>query len=281
MSAIPIPRICWPYVISAGVNDAIKFDARPAASTNTYTGTVAAGTYATPELLLAAFRTGMLASTRAGPVAFSADLSGGGAELTMSLSAAGVLSFSCGSLFDGSTLKMYWNTYSAAGIALADLLGMDSTADQTVVVALATGTITAAYQIRQLWTPDVPVRSDSGNRKTIHREEIRTAGGQSKVTDFWTLTDRELRFEFVAAAKALQASESGTTTNASLERLFVSTSGPGKFGYWPDRTVTGTYSTYFLRGDLLTSFADKIVTRMFPSLNVYSVNVSLGLWVTP
>jgi hypothetical protein len=273
--SIPIPRIVWPIVIEAGVNDGLDFVCDPSPGTTNYIGALTAGTYATPELLLARLVTDILLCVGGGNT-FATD----SGQCSASVSADGVCTINLGNLITGSPDPQFrWSTLAHA--ELGAILGFPAS---TVTGVLTPGSLAtdefafvAPNQMKNFWTPGSPVAFDSGNTTEYARVQSRTMGGQSYTTTYAEQVRRRLRFELLAAASTRISSETSTTTNRALERLFDSTTGGfGHFTYSPDRSSPGTSAAdYFLLLDSLKKFDPE---RYSPGLEVYAVELLLGAY---
>jgi hypothetical protein len=235
--SIPIPRITWPYVIEAGVNDALDFIVTAAGGGGTpeYSGVLTAGTYASPEALLAQLRVDLYgACVDAGTGhAFGAD---DDYDIEVSLSPAGIVTIKLGNL--GGVAQWNWNA-SPASRALADLLGFDGSTYQ--LSAPTTGPLRATEvafvaprPIAHFWTPGTPVGVDSYDVKDYARSQSVAAGGQAYTTDHGERTRRSILFEFLPPGVVFSARAASSDAREALQ-AFLESSGKGHFTYAPDR----------------------------------------------
>jgi hypothetical protein len=273
MAALPIPRIFWPLTLTAS-NNALKFKATPNAGVlTTFEGTIAAGTYVTPEALATAIATGINASTPSGG---GMDWVGQGGGASVSVSAAGYITIVINGQADpAGDSTLLWDD-TAALQATAAVLGFNA-ADLDAATTSAAATFTAQNQMQNLWTPDVPVRSDSEVEKTATRTLSRNAVGQNKTTTWATLEDRTVVFEWLDPERTKTASETSSTTNQALQRFWES-AGVGKFRYSPDRASPATDALdYFLLDETLGEFKPE---RFSEGLEVYAFTLRFGRYVS-
>jgi len=280
-----IPRLWFAPTLSAA-NNAIEFSARAnslgAGAPNAYSGTEAAGTYAEPHpavagSLLAVLATSWAAATRAGPTAFSAD----SGTVTITLSSAGIVTVTLGGLLDGSTATLHWATGGADAVALAALLGYDSSADDTAVVAGNVAAFVADWPMRNLWHPSAPPRVQAEEPADSWVSVSMTADG-SHVTWYWqSFTRRRLVFEFVSAARARANAATGDDTNLDLETLWLSAQ-VARIRYWADQTAvesggTSTYEgDYFLEEDAARRYEP---TRYSEAMAFYTIEMPMRAFV--
>jgi hypothetical protein len=234
---VPIPRITWPYVITAGVNDGIDFIVTAAGGGGTpeYAGVLAAGTYASPEALLSQLRANIYAdcvNAGTGHV-FGAD---DDYDVEVSLSPAGIVTIKLGNL--GGVAQWNWNA-SPAAAALAELLGFDGSTYQ--ISAATTGPLRATEvafvaprPITHFWTPGTAVAADSYDVKDYARSQSVAAGGQAYTTDHGERTRRTIRFEFLAPGVVFSARAASSDAREALQ-AFLESTGKGHFTYAPDR----------------------------------------------
>lgn len=271
--ALPIPRMTWPITVDA-TNDTIVFtcNAGPA----TYTGSVAHGTYSTPEAFLAALQTAINAATRSGGT-FTGDHA---SACAVDLTDAGFVTLAWSNLVSNKPILL-WST-DAVTQALGVLLGF-SEEDYTDTPAMVGGatTTTAPNQIQHFWSPGCAVEADSGNGGASPFVQpatvTETAGGQSRVT-LWgdPVYSRSVKFSWLAASKLWTAAEGATTANQALQRL-VTSAGAGKFTYSPDRSDPTTNAVdYYLKAE---SVQDLTADRYSPSIALYSRELRFGKFI--
>jgi uncharacterized protein YfiM (DUF2279 family) len=273
--SIPIPRITWPYVIEAGVNDALDFIVTAAGGGGTpeYVGALAAGTYASPEALLNQLQANIYADcVNAGTGhAFGAD---DDYDVEVSLSPAGIVTIKLGNL--GGVAQMNWNA-STATKGLATLLGFDNSTYQ--LSAATTGPLRATEvafvaqrPVAHFWTPGTPVASDSDDVKDYARSQSVAAGGQAYTTDHGERTRRSIRFEFLAASVMFSARATSSDAREALQ-AFLESTGKGQFTYARDRAkhtmvdVLGTQTTMNIVVLNVSGFdvGDEVVVHIAPA----------------
>lgn len=269
--SIPIPRIFWPVTIDA-TNNKLRFRAESndvGGGLTTYDATVASGTYLTPETLAQAVVDGIYAST------FGTADDGGA---SYALTASGLLTLTLDGLTPTATI-FYWS-YSAATTALAALLGYPATT-QTVTVSAEgapSATFPASAQMRHLWTPDLPVRSDLVRAFSAAASVSETVAGQNLLVrwdDPDNSEERRVVFAYLPPQKIFEAEATGALANQALQ-IFWRGQGVARFRYSPDRAspTTGAQD-YYLAAESVRAFAP---TRMFDTLERYQIELVMRRW---
>lgn len=258
-----IPCLYWPVTVAAsGMVLRLRRDPSGGSGDTTTNTTLTTGTYTQHE------GTGSIATqleTDFGTV--------NGVTVAISVSVLGIVTITVSSLDNGSVCTIAW-TNSAATQALGTALGFDISADDTV--ASVTGnaaTFTGDYQMPRYWTPSLPPRS---SEPMTEQEAVvtRTFGGQNTYDVLGRWSGKRVAFEFVEAARIKTESESGTTTNAALERFLEDDTAPAKFRYWTDRATLGSgYDDYFLDEVALQRIDPQRLSEAVP---LYSI--TLPMW---
>lgn len=276
--SIPTPAIFRPVTIEAGVNDAIVFTADTIISGFfSYTGTLAAATYNTHAAFVSAVETSIRAAECAGLTAFSADL-GAGVLTVVAASGRLTIAVSAG-LANATSLIFKWQT-SAATQALGTLLGFGVAETQHAVTANAV-TATAAAILPNLWTPGIPVRTDSREIRTKTRTMTRTAGGQNQTITWETgsggagLITREVRLEWLPTRKVYIADE--VVAGESFETFWESTA-ISRFEYLPDlaNPTVGNAEYFLLEDESASTFRPE---RLSESVELYAIDLKMGRFI--
>ncbi len=266
--AIPIPALVWNYIITSA-NNAFRVTYIHAASPVTVDSTLLASAtaYTTHKEIETILQQRMLLVLPGVTVVVSAD-----GYVT--------IAFSHTDYDNATTLTLAWS-HSAATIALGTLLGFGVN-DVSATVSGHAASFTATSQITQFWTPGLAAQSDSGGAaggaETLYaRAVVRTAGGQNKTTNFHALTERTVKFGWLPASRVWIASE-GTPKNTAIEWfLGITSAGPSKFRYIPDRTLptTGAVDYFLLPEAAAAAFRPE---RLSPSLAVYALTLRMGAY---
>lgn len=126
---------------------------------------------------------------------------------------------------------------------------------------------TSEFQHANGWYAGVAVRSDSLPIRDRDNDVMTlTQGGQSKFVSVTELTRRELKFQYLSAAKTYEAYEGATGLNQAIERWWDN--GRARFRYWGDATVEGTYDDMVFDADTIKEFRP---TRMQDRKALYEV----------
>lgn len=195
-----------------------------------------------------------------------------GVAVALSLSEAGRVTIAVSGLQSSSSAEIQWAN-SAATAALGAALGFDTSATDTAAESGGTATFTADYAMPHYWTPGLSPRDD---RQSDDQDVVvtRTKGGQNTYDRTGGFDGRVIDFEWMAASAVFIASESGTTTNGSLERFVKDEGGPGKFRWFNDRSTLGSgYADYYLDASAVQKFEPKRLNEAVP---LYSY--SLPMW---
>lgn len=281
--SVPVPALFWPLTLTSS-NNGLQFSANPVGAPvlETYDGTVAAGTYYSPATLGTAIAAGIQASVGA---TSAATYNANGGTSSVSVSAAGIMTITLGNLENGSTATLLWGSGGGPVNELATLLGYGTNGNGNDIghtVAANVGANTADYQIRNYWSPGVAARRIVPFRESSVSTS-RTADGHNKHTRWNDLQGQRVEFAYLPAYKCFGESETAdsSTQNHAFsgpgpyggadERFFEST-GVGRFAYWPDRSVAGTYTSYFLDEESCQRFEPE---RM-ESVDLYSF--ALKMW---
>lgn len=149
-------------------------------------------------------------------------------------------------------------------------------------VAPTNGSLFTSDQMPSLWTPGLPVRSDTKRDLYSHVVVAETAGGQN-VSTRWTPTspvggryeERRLRFEFLPPHKVWQDEEGIAYINESFERFWLS-SAISRFRYSPDRAdpTTGAQDYYFKARTASEALRD--VQRVSDSVELFALDLEMG-----
>jgi hypothetical protein len=276
---MPIPRIWSPVTIAASTYRIVITADLTGGASQTYTSAdLSATTHVTAESLLSAVQTALLAATGSTAGTWS---SNGGNATTITLSADGYVSINLTGLEAGNPTIKWNNSSDAKAMALSALLGFSATAGAAADTGYArsgsTATATASLQIPSYWSPGVPPESDDEQDYEAVVAVAQTAGGQGKVTRFGDpIEGRRLRFSFVTPERTWERDATSTHLNKAFETLWSSTS-VGKFRYSPDRSSPATGAQdYYLLSETLQEFNP---TRLSPAVELYSFDVSMGLYV--
>jgi hypothetical protein len=263
MSAAPIPRLCWAYLIVAGTNDKLKLAISGVSGSPFTTAALTAGSgYTTPDN----------ATTGLGPAIAAAIATATGLTCTFSMTTAGIASFTMSGLSVTPTIT--WS--DAPTVAILTLLGFAGTETWSTESG-GSSTLTATNQVQNFWYPGLPVRTDPKERSTYPRAVVETSSGVVAVDLAPTLQRRTISFENLPGWKTLivdeRSSSSPPTVNQALERLFVASSGGyAEFFWWDDATSLSTFKTYALREKTAQQF---VAERMFDTLEVYRTTLEM------
>lgn len=121
------------------------------------------------------------------------------------------------------------------------------------------------------WYAEDPPVDDTGNIAEYIRSGSVALSGKGKTLHFSKRYIRTVELAFLPAYKVfLTEEESGTYLFESIENFFQD--GYGRFRYWPDQTVAGTYDDYYLHEDTYKAFQRK---RLSPGLARYSISMKM------
>jgi len=265
--SFPIPRIVWPIVIVATVNDTCAV----VAGNNHWTMTVPAGNYANPEALLSELNTLATTTIATGTGSTPVPLTdpGLGTSAVFSLSTDGFVTVTLSGF--GAPVP-FTVSFGSTSAALAGTLGMvTGTVDVTTMPWSQTGT----SQVANFWTPDVAVRSDSRDTSMFARGLVATPGGTTGMSSTYGLDlaqqyRREVVVENVADSKIFIGNETAGPT--AIERLWQPGGGYSSFQYAPDRASPGTFKTYSLDEETSQSFAPE---RLYDTRPLYKIDLKM------
>jgi hypothetical protein len=167
--------------------------------------------------------------------------------------------------------------------ALSALLGF--TANYTVSGTDGTETLTADRQLPNLWTPNVPVRSDTERELTSHVNVVETADGKAQAIR-WTpssldyrRTRRTVRFEFLQPHKVWTADATGSNAGQAFESFWRDATKIVRFTYSPDRSAPSTDADewFLVEESARNALAD--VERMGDTVDLHALEFTMGLYV--
>lgn len=258
-----IPCLYWPVTVAAsGMVLRLTRDPAGAPGATTTNTTLTAGTYTQHE------STGSIATqleTDFGTV--------NGVTVAVAVSVLGIVTITVSGCDAATTCAIVWDN-SAATQALGTALGFDvSAADSTTTNGSGVATFTGDYQMPRYWTPSVGPRSVE---PMTEQEAVvnRTYGGQNTYDVLGRYSGKRVVFEWVPDERIKVESESGTTTNAAIERFLEDDAAPAKFRYWTDRSTLGSgYDDYFLD----PSVVERIEPQRF-SEAVALYSITLPMW---
>jgi hypothetical protein len=267
----------WPLEIDA-TNDSLQFSLRRSGqvSNSTYTGSVIHGTYVSQSEFATAIQNAMGNATRSGGSTLSED----GISATTSINARGRLVIT----LDGAGLSStnhdvtIWITDGVeARVQLRRIAGYQGFSDSTGPI----GTdqfiqFIGDHQIKNYWSPDMPVIDDS---LAIHQQMVtvvRTIGGQSAVTSWQTpTTSRSLSFGFLPPSKVfIDEERDGFTVNESVYNLWAV--GGALFRYFPDRDNQSAYVDLLLDKESAEKLRPE---RLSPAVPLYSFSITCHYWI--
>jgi len=244
---VALPKIHGTIVVTAGTNDTIRVDqsGAPAAADLTLT----AGTYF-PIALATEIQTQLNAYLTLGVVG----------TVTVA-DATGLFTIAV----DTGTIDILW-THGNTNFGVE--IGFDVSADDTGSASYASDN-----QHQRGWYSLVPPAWDVDARDYVETNTEAIDG--TNVNRLWTTKNRRtVRFEFLTAAKTWIADEA---LNGALENLWATAAYKSRFRYFPDQTVNGTSTDYFLTGAVSARFAPD---RMFVKPEFYRITLELSEYQT-
>lgn len=262
-----VPCLFWPVTVTTS-QMVFRLERNPTGvpgNTTTNT-TVTAGTYVNPDgtsSLLTQVETDF------GTV--------NGVSVALSLSVDGVVTITVSGIESPSGARIHWNNSSATQ-ALGAALGFDtSAADVPDSTGASSATFVATKAMPRYWTPGLaPRRDDPGTEQEI--VVTRALSGVSTYDKIAAQDYRLIAFDWLSPERVFIASESGTTTNAALERFITDDAAPGKFRWFDDRSTLGSgYADYFLAAESVTKFEPK---RLNEAVALYSYDLKLWEYVS-
>lgn len=203
------PRMFWPVTIDNSNNKIYYYD-----DVANGEGTVANGTYYTPEALADAVMTAIENGTN--------PLLG----ISVTVSATGRFVFTWNAYF-----QMRWNvTTNSIYVVLGQVAVLQSaTTSDGGVTYVATGT----YQHQNGWYAEVAPRFDSGPIRDREMDVVtRNVAGQTKFLTEAELAERTVKFSWLPPEKVFNTSATGSYSYQAIETFWLD--GRARFRYWED-----------------------------------------------